>query len=215
MITGPVLAWHFIGADHRLTHADGREVKVGKKLTVNTPIQACWHGLHASRKAIDALMYADLLSNRSVICRVELSGQILDAQDKLVASERTVIAMTDAIPIVQEWMGDCLQHALNKHKVPANHYAWKIVQGSFDAAYGGRKTYATARQMASLRDRLARDRAMPYSLENFACPAADAVLRPDFAVNCAYRMFEYTRRIGQLEAMLLEALDLPGPAVRR
>lgn len=55
----PILGYWFAAksADGKvyLPHGDGREVKAGETLTVTGPIIACKHGLHASRRAIDAL----------------------------------------------------------------------------------------------------------------------------------------------------------------
>ena len=51
----PILAWWF-GPDY-LPHGDGRKIEVGKRLMVKPPLELCHHGLHGSRRAIDALQY--------------------------------------------------------------------------------------------------------------------------------------------------------------
>ena len=79
-----VLAWRFVPADLRLPHGDGREIKVGEWLTVEPPIVACKHGLHASERAIDALVYAD--GTRSRLARVECDGEIAQDSDKFACS---------------------------------------------------------------------------------------------------------------------------------
>ena len=50
--------WHFLGADRRLSHGDGREVRPGETLRVKGRPRAGRHGLHASPRALDALRYA-------------------------------------------------------------------------------------------------------------------------------------------------------------
>ncbi len=86
-----VLGWWFCApnADGTilLPHGDGREVRVGETLIVTGPIVPCSSGLHASSRAIDALKYAP----GSTVCRVRLSGTIIQEGDKLAASERKVL----------------------------------------------------------------------------------------------------------------------------
>ena len=84
-----ILAWHFVGATLR----DGRPVpKDGEKLKFDgTPIM-CERGLHASRHPFDALRYAP----GSVLCRVRCGGTIIEDDDKLVCTERTILARKDA-----------------------------------------------------------------------------------------------------------------------
>jgi hypothetical protein len=70
----PSLYWHWISEDRKLRYSDGREVKVGEKLTCQGPLSLCERGMHASRRAIDALQYAP----GCIVCRVRLSGEILE-----------------------------------------------------------------------------------------------------------------------------------------
>ena len=89
-------AWHFTRAGGRLGY-DKSEVCVtpGLTLTVEPPIALCARGLHASIRAIDALEYAPSASGL-MICRVRCGGTIIDGDDKLVATERTVLWMAEA-----------------------------------------------------------------------------------------------------------------------
>ena len=88
--------WWFARRDEegevRLPHGDGRIVRVGETLSVPGGIVLCRHGLHASAYARDALAYAP----GPILCRVQLSGQIVRGDDKAAASERTTLAMVDA-----------------------------------------------------------------------------------------------------------------------
>jgi hypothetical protein len=76
----------------RLPNGDGRIVHVGETLTIPGPPILCHYGLHASIRAWNALQYAP----GSILCRVRLSGQIVEGSDKACATERTPLAMVDA-----------------------------------------------------------------------------------------------------------------------
>ena len=82
-------AWHFVGdrlRDGTKIPADGKILKFNK-----TPI-LCEQGLHASIDAFDALTYAP----GPTLCLVECGGEIIKSDDKLVCTERTIIARMDA-----------------------------------------------------------------------------------------------------------------------
>jgi len=89
--------YHFAAVDTdgvpRLGYGDGREVRVGETLTVEGEPVLCSAGLHASKRAIDALQYAP--GGSPSLCRVTLGGTILHDSDKAAATERTVVAMLD------------------------------------------------------------------------------------------------------------------------
>ncbi len=91
-----VLGWWFAQADAngvvRLPNGDGRVVRAGETLTVPGPVVLCRHGLHASRRAIDALVYAP----GPVVCRVALFGEVRHGDDKMAATKRTVLWVADA-----------------------------------------------------------------------------------------------------------------------
>jgi hypothetical protein len=90
--------WWFAAPDDdgvvRLPNGDGRVVRVGETVTVPGPPVLYHHGLHATVRAWDALPYA----RGPILCRVRLSGTIVegkDKADKACATERTVLAMAD------------------------------------------------------------------------------------------------------------------------
>jgi hypothetical protein len=60
---------------------------VGEVREVTGPLVMCEHGYHASVRAIDALSYAA----GPVICRDELSVEILHAADKMVGHRRRLL----------------------------------------------------------------------------------------------------------------------------
>lgn len=83
-----VLAWHFVGNVMR----DGRPVPAnGVWLEHTGQVDICRSGLHASRDPFDALQYAP----GAVLCRVEMDGDIVEQDDKLVARRRRIIARRD------------------------------------------------------------------------------------------------------------------------
>ena len=115
--TKTVLAWHFLalpaeGTGPRLPHGDNRVVRVGEALTVDPPIVLCERGLHASRRPIDALSYAP----GPLVCRVRLSGEIVEGDDKLAASSRTVAWMADATRTLHEFAVWCAREALLRER---------------------------------------------------------------------------------------------------
>jgi len=104
----PVLAWHFL-LEGGVTR-DGQTVTVGSRLHVDPPLVLCERGLHASHRIIDALRYAP----GPVVCRVRMSGEIVDGLDKLVATDREVVAMTDATNVLHEFACVVAEEALRK-----------------------------------------------------------------------------------------------------
>ena len=85
--------WHFLKEDRKLQFPPHTKVKAGQTLKHKSklPIELCVRGLHASKTPRDALKYAP----GSVLCYVRLSGQIIDSDDKSVATERTVLWVVD------------------------------------------------------------------------------------------------------------------------
>ena len=82
-------AWHFVGEKLR----NGEPVPPdGKWLRWNGPLEMCKTGLHASVEPFDALRYAP----GPVLCLVEVSGEIVKGNDKLVCSQRKIICRMDA-----------------------------------------------------------------------------------------------------------------------
>ena len=103
-----VLAWHFLGADRRLQFGSRELVEAGKTYTAEGPLVMCKNGVHASRRAIDALQYAP----GPIVCRVRLSGEIQHDTDKSVARHRTVLWIADATAILHEFALVCGHDAL-------------------------------------------------------------------------------------------------------
>ena len=103
-----VLWWHFLAEDRRLQFGSLEVVEAGKTYTAEGPLVMCKNGVHASRRAIDALQYAP----GPIVCRVRLSGEIQHDTDKSVARHRTVLWMADATAILHEFALVCGEQAL-------------------------------------------------------------------------------------------------------
>jgi hypothetical protein len=101
------LAWHFLSDDGKTR--DGIKVTPGQTLQVEPPLRMCEHGLHASVRAIDALRYAP----GAIVCRVEVSGDVLFDYDKCAGSKRKVIWMADATRALHEFACRIAEGVLN------------------------------------------------------------------------------------------------------
>ena len=93
-----VLAWHFlkesaIMRDGKVAPADG------VKLVFDDEPILCMQGLHASLQPFDALRYAP----GPVLCLVRCDGTIVYGDDKLVCTERTLLARIDAAELLRKF----------------------------------------------------------------------------------------------------------------
>ena len=83
-------AWHFLYAGNKLRD-DRKAPKDGVVLRHAGKLKICESGLHASIRPADALKYAP----GPILCLVECGGKIAHQPDKLVCTERTIIARMD------------------------------------------------------------------------------------------------------------------------
>ena len=95
-MNGKVRAWHFVSDTLR----DGRPIPGDGELLTHPDVPVlCESGLHASLKPSQALEFAP----GGTLCLVECGGTILHQPDKLVCTERTIIARMDAVPLLREF----------------------------------------------------------------------------------------------------------------
>ena len=92
-------AFYFAPEDNRLRYGDGREIVVGETHTVDATPECCRIGLHASKRVIDALMYAPSPN----LYIVDLGGEIDENDDKVSAQTRRYIANIDTTTILVEF----------------------------------------------------------------------------------------------------------------
>ena len=93
-------AYHFTSDKLR----DGRPIPpIGEWLVHEGEIRMCESGLHASKEPFDALQYAP----GSMLHLVEVQGEIIHQNDKLVARKRKIIASFDAEKLLRDFAREC------------------------------------------------------------------------------------------------------------
>ena len=113
-------AWHFVGEKLR----DGREIpKDGEWLIHEGPMKMCESGLHASTRIIDALKY----SPGATICRVEISGETIKDEDKIVAKKRKILWRVNGEMILHEFACLIAERTLKKAKV-TDERCWNAIK---------------------------------------------------------------------------------------
>jgi hypothetical protein len=89
-----IRAYHFVGSTLR----DGSPIpKDGEWLRVKGEIKICSSGLHASRHVADALQFVP----GATLCLVDMSRDIEEQDDKLVARCRRIVARFDATELLR------------------------------------------------------------------------------------------------------------------
>lgn len=96
-------AWKFLHSNRRLGYGDGRPVSVGVPLEIDGLPILCARGIHASRRAIDALQYAE----SAIVARVQCDGEIVEGEDKLVCTRLTPLAIFDATDTLRHFARLC------------------------------------------------------------------------------------------------------------
>jgi hypothetical protein len=105
-------AWHFVSDTLR----DGSPIPAdGEVLVHEGPLKLCASGLHASKNILDALQYAP----GSIICRVEVGGEIIHGYDKLVCSERTILWRASGEQVLRQFARMCALDVLHLWDAPA------------------------------------------------------------------------------------------------
>lgn len=97
MIT-PVLAYHFISKNF-ITQHSLETTGVGKTLTVKGEIILGLNGMHASRHPADALLYAQ--DDQTMLCLVEISGNIIEGDDLVCGQSRKILQSFDATKMLR------------------------------------------------------------------------------------------------------------------
>jgi hypothetical protein len=120
---GTMEGWQFCRDDMRLGLNDGLHIRVGRTLKVEGEPVLCDHGLHASKRIIDALTYA----GGNIICRVELGGKIVCGSSLAAATERTVLWMLDAETLLHEFACRCAERALETANI-TDEQCWHAIE---------------------------------------------------------------------------------------
>jgi hypothetical protein len=122
-----VLGWYWLPYNGCLYCPPYTEVEVGQTQTAEGPLELCENGMHASRRALDALRYA----RGPIVCRVELSGEILEGKDRLCARHRKVLAMADATKTLHEFACWCTEQLLLRERAAGreiNPRGWAAIE---------------------------------------------------------------------------------------
>ena len=153
-----VLAWHFLREDGKLNYLDKEPPPDGETLVHSGEIELCSSGLHASKNLWDALSYAP----GPVLCRVRMGGTIKNGNDKLVASERTILWRLDAPTmnrVLRLWACWCIRNT----KISDGRTVWDLLtdprsRNAVEVAERFANGYATKEELAAAWD-AARDAA--------------------------------------------------------
>ena len=107
-----VLAWHFMADKNGVPALRNGEAapSIGATLRHDGNLEICSSGLHASERLIDALQYAP----GPWLARVELSGQMIRQNDKLVATKRRILAVKNVERELHEFAVMCAVNALER-----------------------------------------------------------------------------------------------------
>ncbi len=109
-----IMAWKFLRADRRLGYGDGRMVEVGVPLEIDGPPVLCARGMHACRRAIQALKYAE----SAIVARVECGGEIVEGDDKLTCTQLIPVAIFDATDALRHFARLCALDVIEKWDAP-------------------------------------------------------------------------------------------------
>ena len=104
-----MLAWRFAANNRRLEYGDKRLIRTNSVLSVNGTPALCSHGMHGSRRIIDALNY----SAGCTICRVEIWGKMDGGKDKVCGTHRKTLWWIDGTNVLHEFACRCAEDALN------------------------------------------------------------------------------------------------------
>ena len=152
-----MLAWHFLSADYRLRYGDGRLVFPGETLSATGPIEACSNGMHGSRKILDALRYA----TGPILCRVNITGDLKESDDKIAGRHRKCIWTLDTTMILHEFACWCAEQVLDENSDPRSINAvavkrlWisgKATDIEMDVAWGAARGAARDSAWGAARD---------------------------------------------------------------
>jgi hypothetical protein len=128
MSTTSVRAYHFVGATLR----DGSPIPPdGVWLEHTGPITICQAGYHASRHPFDALQYAP----GATLCLVEIDGDIVESEDKLVGRRRRIVARIDATDLLRRFACDCALTVAHLWDMPETWAAGAAARASQRAAF--------------------------------------------------------------------------------
>ena len=190
-MTEHILAWYFLPDDRKLRYAPYTPVEPGQVLRVEGPlVELCRRGLHASIRPLDALRYAP----GSIVCRVEMGGDILHGDDKLYASERKTLWVADATNALHEFACLCAERELLRRRRAGREpdkRCWAAIEAKRARLRGEIDDEALAAAAEAAAEAAARGAAVGAAAEAAAWAAAWAAAR-------AEQNAELERALGEL-----------------
>jgi hypothetical protein len=117
-----IRAWHFLPEDRCLRYGDNRLIHKGQTLRVDCKPRLCVRGLHGSKRAIDALKYAP----GPIVSLVEIGGEVIEGDDKLVGTERKTLWWADATETLHRFACWCAEKALKSANV-TDERSWNAI----------------------------------------------------------------------------------------
>jgi hypothetical protein len=167
-------AWHFVDKTLR----DGRPIPAdGVTVKYEGPIALYKSGLHASARILDALAYAPGIT----VCRVELSGEVVENFDKLAASERTILWRMDATDVLNAFARRCALDVI--HLWDAPEIVRTYLETGDETLRVAARTAARVRTAARARTRAAARAAAAAAARAAADADADASYTAAYATN--------------------------------
>jgi len=120
----PIRAWHFIRMEGKdLILRDGKKApKKGEWLVHEGDIKICESGLHASRRAFDALSYAP--DGVLAVCLVECEDIIEEHADKFVCRKRKIVSWKPATELLRYFARQCALRHVDKWNPTAEDLAF-------------------------------------------------------------------------------------------
>ena len=118
-----IKAWHFLPDDGRVKRL-GIVPEIGMTITHKGGVVIRHKGLHASRRALDALYYAE----GTICCLVEVWGDVQEEEDKLCGRNRVVLAKFDATRLLHEFALEIIEEALNDEKYDVDMVVWNALK---------------------------------------------------------------------------------------
>lgn len=133
------LAYHFTGDTLR----DGRPIPpIGETLVHDGPLELGASGLHGSLHAFDAMLCAP----GPILHRTRHGGEIIHGDDKLVSTERTILATIDATDLLRTFARQCALDVIHLWDAPdaVREYLTTGDEGLRDEARDEARDAATA-----------------------------------------------------------------------
>ncbi len=114
-----------MSSDKKFRYNDGRKARIGVIQKAKGKLALCKNGMHASTDILDALEYAP----GSILTKVEMIGEVIVGDDKIVARGRKILWVINAEKILREFVCRCAERALKNAKV-TDERCWNAIKAA-------------------------------------------------------------------------------------